>query len=181
MIFNGLLTLQVAACADRLATLGEGPPSLGVARAALDGGVPDVALRISIATRGREPDNVDAMVVEGDALAALDKPREADAAFRAALALKPDDVDARLGLGRLALASNPAAAEAIFLEILGRDPRNAKALNNLGVARDLQGRHAEAQEAYQHALGLAPTMQAAVANLNRSRAMSTGAQGGPGR
>ena len=70
------------------------------------------------------------------------------------------------------LASNPRAAELLFLEALAREPRDAKALNDLGIARDLQGRHADAQAAYRQALGVAPEMQAATANLALSLALT---------
>jgi len=45
------------------------------------------------------------------------------------------------------------------------------ALNNLGIARDLQGRHADAQTAYRSALAANPDMTAAQVNLALSLAM----------
>ena len=46
------------------------------------------------------------------------------------------------------------------------------ALNNMGIARDLQGRHLDAQEAYRAALGINPELSAAQVNLALSMAMS---------
>ena len=46
------------------------------------------------------------------------------------------------------------------------------ALNDLGIARDLQGRHTDAQTAYRSALGVDPDMRAAQVNLALSLAMS---------
>ena len=172
---------SLAACSNNGAgTLSTAPPGLNVARAALDGGAPEVALRIATAAVAAKPDDLDALIVQADADAALDMRPEADTAYRRVLALKPDSVEARMGLGRLSLADNPAAAEAMFLDVLARDPRNAKALNDLGIARDLQGRHTDAQAAYRQALGIVPEMQAATTNLALSLALSRRAEdGGP--
>jgi Flp pilus assembly protein TadD len=131
-----------------------------------------VALRISAENLAREPDDVSFLLVRADALAALGRANDADAAYRRVLAADGDSVEARMGLGRLALTTNPTAAETLFLEVLAKEPRNAKALSNLGIARDLLGRHADAQDAYRRALGIAPTMQAATVNLALSLAMS---------
>lgn len=147
-------------------------PGLNVARAALDGGSPEIALRISARIVTENPNDVDALVIEGDAFAGIDDRVRAEAAYRRAIALAPESVGARMGLGRLQLAMSPVAAEAVFLDVLARDPRNAKALNDLGIARDLQGRHADAQSAYRQALGVAPEMQAVVINLALSLALS---------
>lgn len=147
-------------------------PGLGVAKAALDGGAPDIALRISSENLTRKPEDLGFLLVQADALAALGRGKEAEGTYRRVLAGDKDSAEARMGLGRLALNDDPAAAEVHFLEILARDPRNAKALSNLGIARDLQGRHAQAQDAYRRALGLAPSMQAATVNLALSMAIS---------
>ena len=45
-------------------------------------------------------------------------------------------------------------------------------MNNLGIARDLLGRHAEAQDAYRQALGISPDLVASKVNLALSMAMS---------
>lgn len=60
----------------------------------------------------------------------------------------------------------------LFLEVLQKEPRDAVAWSNLGIARDLQGRHTDAQAAYRQALGLNPEMHAAQVNLALSLAMS---------
>ncbi len=92
--------------------------------------------------------------------------------FNTVLKRDPASVDAHVGLGRVRLASDPTAAEALFLEALQRQPRNAVALNDLGIARDLQGRHDDAQAAYRQALAANPDMSAAQVNLALSLAMS---------
>jgi Flp pilus assembly protein TadD len=171
--------LGVSACGGPDAGgLSDSAPGIGVARAALEGGAADVALRVSAENLARDPENRDFMLVQADALAALGRGQEADAAYRRVLVADKDSVEARMGLGRLALNTNPAAAETFFLETLARDPRNAKAFNNLGIARDLLGRHPQAQDAYRRALGIAPSMQAATVNLALSLAMSGRADDG---
>ena len=168
-----LLVLLLAGCAGNQGMrLSSAPPGLNVAEAALAGGAPDVALQVSTARLQREPGEAAAMLVQADALAALGRRREAEDGYRRVLALHPDSAPARLGLGRLTLGTDPRGAELLFLEALAREPRNAKALNDLGIARDLQGRHADAQAAYRQALGVAPDMQAATANLALSLALS---------
>src|SRR4051812_460877 len=130
--------LLLSACGGRESGgLSDAEPGLGVARAALNGGAPDVALRISAENLARNPDDVPFLLIRADALAALGRANEADAAYRRVLASDRDAIEARMGLGRLALNTDPQAAETLFLEVLARDPRNAKALNNLGIARDL--------------------------------------------
>jgi hypothetical protein len=69
------------------------------------------------------------------------------------------------------LTSDPAAAERLFLEVLQREPHNAIALNDIGIARDLQGRHQDAQQAYREAMGIDPAMVGARVNLALSLAM----------
>jgi Flp pilus assembly protein TadD len=147
-------------------------PGLDVARAALASGAPDIALRVTAEQLRRSPDNADALLLQGDALIAAGRTQEAAAAFHQVLALQPDSTGARLGLGRLALASDPPGAELLFLEVLAHDSRNGIALNDVGIARDLQGRHVQAQEAYRQALGVDPNMQAATVNLALSLALS---------
>ena len=166
--------LDLAGCASsELGGLSTAAPGLAVARAALDGGAPDIALRISEENLGRKPGDLDALLVEADSLSALGRMKEAETAYRLALAMDRRSAEARMGLGRLSLGVNPVGAEALFLEVLAQDPRNAKALNNLGVARDLQGRHAEAQDSYRRALGIDPSSHAAATNLALSIALSS--------
>ena len=83
------------------------------------------------------------------------------------------DYDPGLGmaLGRRLLRSDPAQAEQIFMKVVAREPRNAAALNDLGIARDVLGRHREAQAAYRAALAASPGLRAASVNLALSLAL----------
>lgn len=82
------------------------------------------------------------------------------------------DPTAQLALGRILLQTDPARAEHVFLAALAGSPRNADMLNDLGIARDLQGHHAAAQAAYRKALSAEPTLRAARINLALSLALS---------
>lgn len=152
--------------------MGSGPAGMEVADAALKGGSPEIALQIATNVLATHPGNEDALLTKGEALTAMGRNEEAAAAFTAVLAVDRTSVGANIGLGRLRLGTNPAQAEQLFLEALNREPRNQVALNDLGIARDLQGRHADAQAAYRQALGLDPEMSAAQVNLALSLAMS---------
>jgi Flp pilus assembly protein TadD len=112
------------------------------------------------------------LATKGEALTALGRPDEAAIAFSQVLTTDPASVSAQIGLGRIKLATDPVAAEALFLGALSHEPRNGVALNDLGIARDLQGRHTDAQSAYRGALGIDPDMRAAQINLALSLAMS---------
>jgi Flp pilus assembly protein TadD len=86
---------------------------------------------------------------------------------------EPDaDPTAHLALGRILLQTDPAHAEHMFQAALAGTPGNADILNDLGVARDLQGHHAEAQAAYREALSANPTLRSARINLGLSLALS---------
>jgi len=166
-----LLLLGACGTGGSLGTSGD-MPGVDVAAAALRGGSPQVALRIDDAILAKDPHNVAALLNRGDAQTALQQSDAAAESYADALQADAKSVQARIGLGRLRLADDPSAAEALFLEALQRDPRNAVALNDLGIARDLLGRHQEAQAAYRRAIGLDASMKGAQVNLALSLAMA---------
>jgi Flp pilus assembly protein TadD len=167
-----VIVALLAACAQHRQDLADRPPSLKVAETAMESGNPQVALQICAGWVTREPGNLEAVTCQGDALAALGRREEAEAAFQGAAKTWPDSTQVSMGLGRLRLASDPLAAETLFQRVVDREPTNAAAWNDIGIARDLQGRHAQAQEAYGRALGAVPGMRAAEVNLALSMAMS---------
>jgi Flp pilus assembly protein TadD len=147
-------------------------PGLNVAQAALDGGSGQIALQVSDGVLRESPNNVRALEIKGDALTLLGDYDQARGIFQALLAKDPTSVRAGIGLGRVNLAKDPAAAERLFQQVLQHDPKNVTALNNLGIARDLQGHHAQAQPAYREALAINPDLESAQVNLALSMAMS---------
>lgn len=150
-------------------------PSVNVGRAALESGGTEIALQVADNLLARNPADPAALLLRADALVVANRAAEATSVYRQALAAAPGSIPAKLGLGRTLLGTDPAAAEPLFLAILDADPRHAAAANNLGIARDLQSRHAEAQIAYRRALASQPSMQAAAVNL----ALSLGLSGQP--
>ena len=165
--------LAMAGCGS-LPTLGRAEPdsSLRLAAIFLSAGAPDAALRAADEALVRRPRNAEAMVLRGDALVALERADEAQQAYMAAIAEDPRAVGPRISLGRMLVRRNPAAAEAVFADVLSRQPNNAIALNNIGIARDLQGRHREAQPSYRAARQVDPRMTGASMNLGLSLVLS---------
>jgi Flp pilus assembly protein TadD len=150
----------------------EAKVTLRVADAALAAGEPEIALRVATIVLDRQPGNVAAMVAKGDALYAMGDTDQARETYVSAVAADPDSVGAQMGLGRTLVRTAPQDAEAHFLAALAKQPDNAIALNNLGIARDLQGRHEQAQETYHQALALDPDQEDVKTNLRLSLELS---------
>ncbi len=165
--------LAMAGCGS-LPTLGRAEPdsSLRLATIFMSAGAPDAALRAADEALVRRPRNAEAMVLRADALVALERADEAQQAYMAAIAEDPRAVGPRIALGRMLVRRNPAAAEAMFADVLARQPNNAIALNNIGITRDLQGRHREAQPSYRAARTVDPRMTGASVNLGLSLVLS---------
>ncbi len=163
--------LLLAACANNGAP-GQADGLPNAAATAFHSGSPQVALQIDAAILARDPRNVAALLSRGDAQTALQQPDRAAETYNDALRADPHSALARIGLGRLRLADDPSAAEAWFLEASQADPHNAVAWNDLGIARDLLGRHQDAQAAYRRAIGLDASMRGAQVNLALSLAIT---------
>ena len=142
-----------------------------MADAALASGAPELALRVADLVLANSPESAPALTARGDALYAMGRRDAAGAAYREAVALDPRATAAQLGLGRTLAASDPKAAEIAFLRVLALEPENLTALNDLGVVRDVQGRSAQAQEAYRLALEVSPESAEVRINLGRSLAI----------
>jgi Flp pilus assembly protein TadD len=143
-----------------------------VAEAALQGGSGQIALQVSEGVLRDSPRNVRALEIKADALTLLGDYDGATEIYQSLLEKDPNSVRATIGMGRIKLAKDPAAAAALFQKVLQRDPGDLTALNNLGIARDLQGRHAEAQVVYRQALAVNPELGSAEVNLALSMAMT---------
>ena len=165
--------LALASCAAQPQTSGMAVGGrLRVASAALQGGDPDMALHVADAVLAREPTNVEALLCEGDALAALGRDDEAALSYQHALALRPGSRKARVGLGRIRLKTDPAEAERLFAEVVEAYPNDVPALVDRGIALDLEGRHQAAAASYRAALAVQPDDTAAEVNLALSLALA---------
>ncbi len=160
------VAMVLAGCAVRPAGSG-----LDVARAALAGGDPGVALRVGGEVLARHPKDGDAMVLTGEALAALGRVGRAVARLRDAVVVRPHDWGARMVLGRLLARRDPGAAAAQFRAVVAARAGDWVAWNDLGVVRDLRGRHRAARVAYRAALVARPGFRAARVNLALSQAL----------
>lgn len=165
-------TLLTACSGSPAADPGSRQVSLRVADAAMASGAPDLALRVADLVLAQQPATAPALIARGDALYAMGRPGAAGVAYRSAIALDSTAAAAQLGLGRTLIAADPKAAEVAFLRVLALEPENLAALNDLGVARDLQGRYAAAQQAYRLALQLSPASADVRINLGRSLALA---------
>jgi Flp pilus assembly protein TadD len=149
-----------------------GPNTLNVADAAIADGDPTMALSVSQSVLQSDPNDPDTLIHEGDAYYALQRCPDSIAAYTLALKLDPRSSAAETGLGRCDIKIDPKAAEAVFLLAIQDDPGNAAALNDLGIARDLQGNFAGAIGPYQQALLARPGLMAVDVNLGLSLALS---------
>ncbi|GLR65893.1 hypothetical protein GCM10010909_05710 [Acidocella aquatica] len=149
-----------------------GTNTLNVADAAIAGGDPNMALSVSQSILATDPGNVQALEHEGDAYYALNRCPASVAAYQLALQHDPKSAVAETGQGRCLLKTDPHAAELAFMRAVQDDPGNANALNDLGIARDLQGNFAGAVDPYQKALLADPSLTAVEVNLGLSLALS---------
>jgi protein O-GlcNAc transferase len=101
----------------------------------------------------------------GSALREMGRAVEAAAAFRAAIAIKPDYARALINLGQLLADTDPQAAEAAFRQAVSFHPSDLEALFGLGVTLHQAGALEEARPLYERALALAPDNVALNENL----------------
>jgi len=166
------LLLLVSCAGHRDSAFSTRPPGLDVADVALANGAPETALHIAQQALAVKPHDVPALVRVAQAQAALGQRDQASRSFSQALGIAPNDAAATLGLGRLELATDPAAAASLLLRLTTRNPHNVAALIDLGIAKDLLSQHGEAQRAYRLALALDPESIAGQVNLGLSLALS---------
>lgn len=165
-----LLLSALSACGTPVQQAGSS--NIRIADAALSSGSPQVALQVLETTLKTEPRNLEALLRQGKANVMAGNNAAADVSFRRAIAVDSSNTEAHAALGKLLLTTNAIEAETHFAMVADREPGNIQVLNNLGVARDLQGKHAEAQAAYGKALAVNPSLASAQQNLALSLAVS---------
>jgi Flp pilus assembly protein TadD len=171
-LISAVLLSACAASSGPSGSGADGPNALNIADAAIAGGDPNMALSVSQSVLSNDPDDIAALVHEGDAYYALGRCPAAEAAYQRALEHDSKASAAETGLGRCLLKTNPRAADTAFSLAVQDDPGNARAWNDLGIARDLEGNFAGAVQPYQHALLTAPGDTDAEVNLGLSLALS---------
>jgi Flp pilus assembly protein TadD len=145
---------------------------LNVADAAIAGNNPQMALKMSQAVLASDPRNLQALYHEAAAYYAVGRCEDAIAAYKVALGIDPTSSIAEVGVGRCLLKRNAAEAELAFEAAVQNDSANAVAWNDLGIARDLQGKYQAAREPYEKSLLLAPGQLATEVNLGMSLALT---------
>lgn len=134
----------------------------------MSGGSPEIAVNVARGILVREPFNVPAQMMLGNALYAMRLLPQAEASYATVLKTQPNNAPAHLALGRVKLAEqDPAAAEQQFRIAAQQEPR-AETFSDLGVALDLQQHPAAAQEEYRRSLTLDPESAATRLNLSLS-------------
>lgn len=168
-----LLGITLSSCAgtQQQSDLKLGTSTLNVARSALAGDNPRLALNIANAVLKTNPTNLHALLARGDALYLLDDCTRAAAAYRSVLAHRPRNVDAELGLGRCALQRTPRAAAVNFERAIHDDSMNAVAFNDLGIAEAEQSQFSRAIVTFRKSLSLDSSMRAAKINLGMALAL----------
>jgi len=172
-----VFALILAGCAQTQApaptsTATESSGVMNVVDAAIAGGDPAMALKVSQSVLATDPHNLDALYHEGAAYYAMNRCMDAIAVYKVALTVDPKSSEADVGVGRCLLRRDAVTAEQMFQAAVANDPDNASALNDLGISRDLQANHAGAQQAYQQALLLQPGSVSTEVNLGMSLALS---------
>lgn len=148
------------------ATPPEDTSTVQLAVAARAGGDYSTAIRMLRRHISARPDDVDAMLELGETLHEAAAYDEAIEVFKHARIAAADNPVVHIGIGRAELAMRrPAAALPAFNTVLQDDPEDIVALNGRGVALDMQGDHAAAQDAYANALQLRPNNHLVESNL----------------
>jgi len=130
-----------------------------------DRGWADRAVRAADAAHTLDPALPEVDVVRGETLMATGRPKEALEAFRSAVAARPSDVDALLGMGHASqLVGDRAAAEAQFRRAIALQPGFA-VFNQLGALHADRGHWSDAAAMFRRATDVAPDSYRAYSNL----------------
>jgi TolB-like protein/Flp pilus assembly protein TadD len=109
----------------------------------------------------RNPQDADAHIGLGEALAGLGQGAEAEASYRRAVAVEPAYWSAYTALAaHLFRRGKSDEAVAAMRKVTELVPSSANAWSNLGGVLQLQGQFAESLEAYRHSLRLEPSKEA---------------------
>jgi len=119
------------------------------------------------------PQGAEAKLGLGQSYLSIGASEEAAAQFRDVLAKRDSNIAARRGLATALIGmGQPTLAEEQIALVLRADSSDYRALNVMGVALDMQGRHAEAQANYRKAIQLAPDYLPTRSNFGLSLAIT---------
>jgi len=160
----------LSGCAD--GNGGEAARNLKIADDEISAGNPAAALKQMEARYAADPNDAATLVRMGRANFALNRDETAQIFFRKAIAADSSSDEARFGLIKTELKSNPEKALEDAEAFTRAKSGDAKVLTDLGAAYDLCGRSHEAQDIYRRAMNLDPTLLAPQVNLGLSLALS---------
>lgn len=115
-----------------------------------------------------DPQDVRPLLALGQIFAQLGSPASAAEAFRAAILIEPDNVDARRGLAMTLIAVGQPGQAIAELERALDMSKDYRLYNSLGVAYDMLGDQASAQTYYKTGLELSPGNLQIINNLGLS-------------
>lgn len=146
MDYQDLLTFQYLVVARKA-----NADPLASARKALESGEP--AKAYGIAEQASQADPAERALIMAKAAAQIGKLDRAEALYREALSLRPDDMQTRTNLGLILLAMNRGAeASPVLEEVVAADPENARALGGLGLVDVAAGRLGEGFDRFKQTL-----------------------------
>lgn len=150
-----------------------GSPALRVADSALAGGDAKSAALLYQKAAEEHPTQIEPLLGLARSLSALGDSDAAIIVFDQTLTLERNNSEARRGLALAYLGKGQPALALPHLDVLKKSqPIDHRPHNLEGVAFDMMGRHAEAQDSYRTGLELAPTNVALRNNLGLSLALS---------
>jgi tetratricopeptide (TPR) repeat protein len=136
----------------------------------MDAGAEPSAPAAAVPGAAKSPatDSADSLYRSALDLELAGRPKEAEAAYAAAIEKNPKHVDARINLGRLVHAADRLReAESLYRRALEQEPDNALAAFNLGVVLEDQGEEPAAVDAYRRAIEIDDDHADAHFNLSR--------------
>lgn len=142
------------------------------ARVELDNGAPMPALRILRRYVSNHPEDVPTLLELARANAQLLRYQPAILLYQDALRKDPSNVEAKKGLARIMLHTNPQEALKELKDLSLQAPHDPKVWVDLGIAYDTVGNHKAAQEAYYQAMKLDPLLVPAQVDLALSYVLS---------
>ena len=117
----------------------------------------------------RAPENVEALFKLGFVHSEKSSLRVAESVLRHALRQDPKHLASKQTLAMILMRLERLdEADVMFSELIEENPSGWEAFNGLGVVRDMQGRHPEAQEYFLNALALRPRTASISNNLGYS-------------
>ena len=160
----GLLTLILTSCSSRqpaltltakpIIPISDAKPGLDIARVALASGALTTAEHVAAGVLAQSPDDVDALLIQSEALRQAGDVFGAESSVKQAYNLRPKNIHVLIELGKIQLGHDAETAETTFRRAVAVDGNDQAAMTDLGVSLDMQGKHRDAQTIYRGALSI---------------------------